>query len=291
MKIVVLGKHGQVASCLRQRLPNATCLDRSDLDLEQLDAIKPKLLARRPDFIVNAAAYTAVDKAEDEVERAWRVNAHAVREIAAVARELQVPLIHISTDYVFPGTSERPYREDDPTDPVNQYGASKLQGEWEVRRGAGKRWWILRTSWVFSEFGHNFVKTMLRLARERDQLQVVGDQFGRPTYAGDMADAIVRIIEAEASPQPLPSGVYHCASEGAVSWFEFAQAIFATAWAQRLIEAEPRLQRITTAEYPTPASRPTQSTLDTTLLEQRLGWPLAHWETGLESTLRALEQV
>ncbi|MCC5887206.1 MAG: dTDP-4-dehydrorhamnose reductase [Gammaproteobacteria bacterium] len=288
MNILVLGEHGQVASCLRQRLPDATYLGRSALDLEHLNEIKPALLARRPNFIINAAAYTAVDKAEEEVESAWRINAHAVREIAAAARELNAPLIHLSTDYVFPGTSERPYREDDPTDPVNQYGASKLQGEWEVRHGGLNRWWILRTSWVFSEFGHNFVKTMLRLARERDVIQVVDDQYGRPTYAGEIADAIVCIIDAEASGEALPVGIYHCASGGTVSWFKFAQVILSTAFAVGLLETNPSLQPISSANYPTPAARPASTILETSKVQQSLCWGSTNWMPNLNAVLLLL---
>ena len=285
MKVLVLGKNGQVACSLRQRLPDAQYLGRAELDLEQVEQIRPRIMEARPDFIVNAAAFTAVDLAEDEVERAWQVNAHAVREVAEGACALGVPVLHLSTDYVFSGKGERPYLESDPVEPVNQYGASKLAGEQALAESAGESYWILRTSWVFSEFGGNFVKTMLKLAQTRDHLSVVHDQRGRPSYAGDLADVICLIIARHRAGDSLPAGLYHCASAGVVSWYEFAAAVFEDAVARGLVAAQPMLTPIPSQDYPTRAERPMNSVLDTRRLEQALSWQPPDWRRGLRAML------
>jgi dTDP-4-dehydrorhamnose reductase len=288
MNVLVLGQTGQIARSLQARMPDATYFGRSQLDLEALDVVQAVVRDARPDFIVNAAAYTAVDAAEDDRQRAWRVNAQAVGEIAEAAARLGVPLMHISTDYVFSGETTRPYREDDPTGPVNEYGASKLQGEQEVAGRAGECWWVMRTSAVFSPFGSNFVKTMLRLANERRLLTVVNDQISRPSYAGDIAEAIVRVVDRYRQNQVVPSGIYHCASVGAASWFELAQAVLERSAEHGLIAETPELQPIATTDFPTRASRPRYSVLDTTRLEQALGWEAPHWRVGLESMLGSM---
>jgi dTDP-4-dehydrorhamnose reductase len=292
MKVLVLGRHGQVARALQQRLPQALYFGRAQLDLEQIGNIQATIRDAQPDFIVNAAAYTAVDAAESEQEqpRAWRINAEAVGEIAAAAADLRAPLLHISTDYVFAGDATRPYREADPVAPVNAYGASKLQGERELTSRPGDRWWILRTSAVFSEFGHNFVKTMLRLAGERDQLSIVDDQRTRPSYAGHIADAIVRMVERDGRGQPVPSGIYHCTSSGEATWFALAKTAIELGRELGLIAKMPELKAITTAEYPTAAARPRHSVLDTEKLTQELGWGAPHWREGLESALQSMRK-
>jgi dTDP-4-dehydrorhamnose reductase len=288
MNVLVLGENGQLACCLKQRLPGARFFGRARLDLEDCAAIRPALLAERPDVIVNAAAYTAVDAAEDDRERAWRINAEAVGEIAAAAAELGVPVLHVSTDYVFAGDTTQSYREDSPVAPVNAYGASKLDGERALAECAGPAWWILRTSSVFSEFGHNFVKTMLRLAGTGQPLRVVADQVSRPTYAGDVADVVVCVLRSFADGNGPVSGIYHCASTGAASWYELAQTSVVRAADLGLLDAIPALEPIPSRDYPTRAARPAHSVLDTARIEAALDWRLPHWREGLDTTLIAL---
>jgi dTDP-4-dehydrorhamnose reductase len=289
MSVLVLGRHGQLAQCLRQRLTNARFLGREDLDLEMLAGIGPAIRDAQPAFIVIAAAYTAVDAAEDDRDTAWRVNADAVEEIGRAAAALDVPVLHVSSDYVFAGDADRPYREGDPTSPVNAYGASKLDGERALAASGARHWWVFRTSSVFSEFGANFVKTMLRLAGEGRALRVVSDQVSRPTYAGHVADAIVRTITRFDRGEPLPAGIYHCASAGASSWFELARTTFERAVERGLLDAMPSLDPIGTADYPTRAKRPRYSVLDTGRLEEALGWSLPPWRDGLDDVLGVLQ--
>ncbi|MCC5888553.1 MAG: dTDP-4-dehydrorhamnose reductase [Gammaproteobacteria bacterium] len=288
MSVVVLGRNGQVARSLRERLPDALFLGREQLDLEDLEGIEDRIVAERPSFIINAAAYTAVDKAEEDVERAWRVNAHAVKAVAAAARSLAVPLLHLSTDYVFSGKGFAPYGEADPPEPLSQYGGSKLAGEREVLAGSGACHYVLRTSWVFSEFGSNFVRTMLELGATRDSLRIVADQYGRPTYAGDVADVVAAMLARWQAGHPLESGCYHFASEGVTSWYQFALAIFEDAGNLGLIERLPLVEPIATADYPTPAPRPLRSVLDTRRLESALSWQPRPWREGLGTALNAL---
>lgn len=290
MRVLVIGSEGQVASSLRAVLPEATFLGRPALDLAELDSIEAQVTATRPEFIINAAAYTAVDQAETEAELAWRVNGHAVGRMVAAAERLQVPLLHLSTDYVFAGDSDRPYRESDPVGPLNEYGASKLQGEFELMAGELQHWWILRTSWIFSEFGSNFLKSMISLAQSRSELSVVNDQHGRPTYAGDLAAVIERILKRYQQGVPLRSGLYHCASAGVATWFEFAEHILTAAEARGLVHRQPLIRPVPTRDYPTRADRPRCSVLDTSLLEQELSWQPTDWRAGMHAALDALPQ-
>ena len=286
MKCLVLGRSGQVASHLAQLMPDATFWGREQLDLNQNDRIRPAILAAAPSYIVNAAAYTAVDRAESEREQAWNINATAVAEAAKAANDLNVPLIHISTDYVFDGTSERAYRVDDPVRPISTYGRTKLAGEIAIETLCSK-YLILRTSWVFSEFGANFVKTMIRLAGERDSLNVVADQRGIPTYAGDLASVIAAIVRA-GNEEQVAWGTFHAVGGIEVSWFEFAQKIFALARSRQLIDHEVEVHRISTDAYPTPAHRPANSRLvPSTELLRPLNVQM-DWEKGLETMLDAL---
>jgi dTDP-4-dehydrorhamnose reductase len=288
MNVLVLGENGQLARSLQERMPDATYLGRTSLDLEDLGAIQPRIVDEHPDFIVNAAAYTAVDAAETDRERAWRLNADAAGEIAAVALRLRIPLLHVSTDYVFGGDRTNPYREDDPVAPLNVYGSSKLHGERAVATRAGPEWWIFRTSSVFSAHGHNFVKTMLRLAREGKSLRVVVDQVSRPTYAGHVADVVVQTISKYRTHEPLPSGIYHCASTGAASWFQLAQVTLVRATELGLLSELPEIKPIAASEYPTAAARPRYSVLDTSRLENALDWQIPRWQEGVEATLHEL---
>jgi dTDP-4-dehydrorhamnose reductase len=259
MSILVLGASGQLATHLRELLPTAVFWGRGQLDLRNPAAVRSAIEAERPSVVLNAAAYTAVDKAETERDAAWAVNAEAPAMMARAAASLDVPLIHISTDYVFDGTKQGEYEVEDSCRPLSAYGASKLAGELGVR-ALCRQHWILRTSWVFSEFGSNFVKTMLRLAGERDELRVVADQIGRPTYAGDLARLVARMAERGAAAK-LPFGTYHAVGGAVTSWHGFAEAIVAAGVRhQRLVRA-PRVTAIGTADYPTPARRPSNSAL------------------------------
>ncbi len=288
MSVLVLGSSGQVAQCLRDRLPDARYLGRAELDLEHVEAVQERILAEQPSFIINAAAFTAVDQAEQEVERAWRINAHAVKAVAAAARTLAVPLLHLSTDYVFSGSTFRAYREADTPDPLGQYGASKLQGEREVLSGTDGVHYVLRTSWVFSEHGSNFVKTMLALAGTQTRLHVVADQYGRPTYAGDVADVIAAIVARWRARDPLAPGCYHCASRGVTSWYQLALAVFEEAGRCGLLQRVPVVEPIAAEDYPTRARRPMRTILDTRRLESEMAWDARPWREGLATTLRAL---
>jgi dTDP-4-dehydrorhamnose reductase len=263
---------------------------RRELDLLDTGRIRDAVLKQRPDCVINAAAYTSVDRAESAPETAYAVNAMAVAELARATSVLGAPLIHLSTDYVFDGGSERPYREDDAVAPLNVYGRTKLGGELAAQTLC-ERHWIFRTSWVFSEHGGNFVKTMLRLADAQQQVNVVNDQRGRPTYAGDIADTIVDVLSRLRQGDTLPWGVYHLACQDECSWYDFARAVYTRAQQTGLLEKPPELVPIATRDYPSAAARPTRSTLDTSRLESFLGRPLPAWRAGLERVLHALQQA
>jgi len=269
MKTLILGANGQVGWEL-VRQAGASKLDfvaltRHELDVTRLDQITHQVCRANPHIIVNATAYTAVDKAETEPERAFAVNRDAVANLASVCRDLNIPLIHISTDYVFDGTKTDPYVETDVTNTLGAYGRSKLAGEESIRQVLPQHY-IIRTSWVFGSHGNNFVKTMLKLGEVRDELRVVNDQVGSPTSAAMIAKLIFQIINTIQTKNPLPWGTYHFGGAPFVSWFEFAQAIFGSA-AKREIKTPKNLIPISTLEYPTPAQRPANSRLDSGKLE------------------------
>lgn len=234
-----------------------------------------------PDIVVNAAAWTAVDKAETQRGAAFRANAGAVEEIARACAQCNVPLVHYSTDYVFDGTASHAYLPDDPTAPLGVYGASKLAGE-DAIRSSGARHLILRTAWVYGLHGHNFLRTMLRLGAERDELRVVADQIGSPTPAWLIADVTAAILQ-----QGLGSGgTHHLVTDGLTSWYGFAEAIMEEAVAAGLLRRRPRVLSITTADYPTPAARPAWSVLDTGSLRQQWHLMLPDWRSALSRTLQ-----
>jgi dTDP-4-dehydrorhamnose reductase len=233
--------------------------------------------AYHPAFCINAAAYTAVDKAETESDLAKLVNGEAVGVLAEVARSFGTKFIHISTDYVFNGNSSTPYKETDPVDPMNVYGKSKLDGEQRCMKQDPDAI-ILRTSWVYSYHGNNFVKTMLRLMKERSEINVVADQIGSPTYAADLAQAILQII---ASGKWLP-GIYHYANEGKISWYDFALAI------REMSGSTCKVQPIPSAAYPTPARRPSYSLLNTEKIREAYGLSIPFWKESLEECMRRL---
>jgi dTDP-4-dehydrorhamnose reductase len=241
----------------------------------------------RPSAIVNAAGYTAVDKAESEPALAWRINAESVAAAALAATALAVPFVHVSTDYVFDGRKSSGYVETDATNPLSVYGASKLAGELATR-ALCKKSWILRVSWVFSEHGANFLKTMLRLAATRDELRVVADQRGRPTYAGDVASVIAELVRRADSEACLPFGTYHAVGGPAVSWHEFADTIVEQAFTRGMIAKRVPVRAIRTEEYPTPARRPANSVLEPSgELERASGFAM-DWSAGLATALTAL---
>ena len=290
MRIVVTGRQGQVVQALAEVAAAAGVVvipvGRPDLDLADPASVLPALAAARPDVIVSAAAYTAVDRAESEGEAAFAVNARGAESVALAAAALGVPVIHLSTDYVFAGDQAAAYREGDPTGPVSVYGASKLEGERLVAAACADNV-ILRTAWVYSPFGSNFVKTMLRLGEIRGEVAVVADQHGRPTSAHDIAGAIVAIAGrlAQESDRRL-RGTFHLAATGEATWAEFAEAVLAGLKARG--GPSVAVKPIATADYPTPARRPENSRLATAKLAETYGIVLPDWRASLAAGLDRL---
>jgi dTDP-4-dehydrorhamnose reductase len=281
MTVLVLGSSGQLATHLREQLADATYCGRDTLDLAEPSRVEAAIGAMRPSAIINAAGYTAVDRAESEPAVAWRINAEGVAAAARAATTLGVPFVHVSTDYVFDGSKMSEYVEEDPTNPLGVYGATKLAGELATR-ALCKTSWILRASWIFSEHGANFVKTMLRLAATRNELEVVADQRGRPTYAGDLAAMIAEMVRR---PDRLPFGTYNAVGGSVVSWHEFAEIIVEQALERGILSKRVPVRPITTAEYPTPARRPANSALrPNPELERALGIAM-DWRKGLTAAL------
>lgn len=291
MNILLFGSEGQLGQeILIQAGPGNRVVapKQADLDLASPEAISAAVVAEPWDIVVNAAAYTAVDRAEQDRDTAFAINATAPQKIAEAAARQSVPLLHVSTDYVFDGLKGTPYRPDDPVSPLGVYGASKEAGEQAVR-AANPRHVILRTAWLYSPFGANFVKTMLRLAAERDTLRVVDDQRGCPTAAADLAAACLAVAaRLTADPTGAPYGTYHFTNAGETTWCGFARAIFETA-GPRLAKI-PQVVPITTADYPTPARRPVDSRLDCTATIARFGVVQPEWRTALAATLDRLLQ-
>lgn len=299
MKILLFGGNGQVGHELCRslaplgevvvttrsgKLEDGTACETADFDApESLSALIERIA---PDVVVNAAAYTAVDRAESDRDAAFRANAEAPKRIAEACAARDALLVHYSTDYVFDGTGARPYREDDATAPLGVYGESKLAGEQAIQ-ASGARHLIFRTAWVYATLGKNFMRTMLRLAAERDELRVVADQIGTPTPAALIAD-----VTAVALARPFGrSGVWHLTASGETTWHGFAEAIFTAAYARGLIARVPRAFPITTAAYPTSAKRPGYSVLDTSELRSDFGVDLPDWSQGLARTLDELEST
>jgi dTDP-4-dehydrorhamnose reductase len=292
MKLLLLGGNGQVGRELRRSLAplgDVVVATRDGRDADEVaDFDQPASLAgliarTAPDVVVNAAAYTAVDRAETDAEAASRANAEAPAAIAEACAASGALLVHYSTDYVFDGSATRPYREDDITAPLGVYGASKLAGE-EAIRASGARHAILRTAWVYAAHGKNFLLTMLRLAGEREELRVVADQVGAPTPAAWIADATAALIRHGVDV----AGTWHLTAGGETSWHGFGEAIVDGAHARGMLERIPRVVAIATAEYPTPARRPAYSVLDTTRLRADFGIAPPDWRAGLQATLDEL---
>lgn len=298
LRVLLLGANGQVGTELQRSLAplgELIAATRSGQlngqSCEQADCDNPPGLAAlvervAPDVVVNAAAYTAVDRAEQERDAAWRVNAEAPAVLASACARLDARLVHYSTDYVFDGRGTRPYREDDPPNPLGVYGASKLAGE-DAVRASGTSHMIFRTAWVYAAHSHNFLRTMLRLGSERDALRVVADQVGTPTPASLIAD-----VTANALRHPSAAAdTWHLTADGQTTWHGFAEAIFAGAVRRGLLPRAPMVEPITTADYPTPAARPAYSVLDTRKLRETFGISLPPWQDGLGGVLDQLSRV
>lgn len=288
MKALVIGARGQVAEALRERGgAEVAAFGRPDVDLANPSTFQAALDSGKWDVVVNAAAYTAVDRAETEEETANAINGNGAGEAARLANERGLPFIHLSTDYVFDGRLDRPYREDDPVNPLGAYGRSKLLGERQVARAAARST-ILRTSWVYSPFGSNFVKTMLRLGASNGTVRVVDDQIGSPTSALDMADALLNVARQrlERPDDAGLHGVFHMTGAGEGSWADFAEEIFASA--ERLGRSPVSVRRITTAEYPTPAARPRNSRLNNDKFAQAFGFALPDWRQSTRACVARL---
>ena len=289
MKILILGSQGQLGRCLYDQF-SQTDYDliyhsRADTDIADFTETSENLIALNPDIVVNAAAYTAVDLAETHESLAYQVNHFAVDNLANQCEKIGSFLIHVSTDYVFDGTASRPYQEQDKTNPQSVYGASKLAGEIAIQR-TDCRFLIIRTSWVFSEYGNNFFKTMLRLGGERETLSIVGDQIGCPTYAQDIASLIVDLIpRIEAGS--VESGIYHFSGDTACSWYQFAKEIFAQA-DQLGYRTPKQVKPIATKDYPTPAKRPGYSVFDCTKIENTFNISRSNWRFGIDRVLSIL---
>lgn len=282
-RILVTGANGQVGRELRELAdlhPEVIFFfqGREDLPLTNFEMIRRVFQALQPDVLINCAAYTAVDQAEQEKDMAFQVNAEAVGVMAALSREHGCRFIHISTDYVFPGDASQPYKETDGTRPLNVYGASKLAGEQQAI-GLNPDSIVVRTSWVYASHGKNFVRTMLRLMAERNEIRVVNDQWGRPTYAKDLAQVLIQL----ATQEDVPGGIYHFANAGATTWFYFAEAI------GRLAGLACAVQPIPSADFPTPAKRPAYGVLDTSKIEATTGIKPRSWEDALRECLHKLQ--
>lgn len=293
LRVLITGAHGQVGHELMRLVPEgieAVGFGSRELDISDVQRVDEVLEQVRPQLIINAAAYTAVDKAESDSEQAFAVNRDGVANLARAAERLSIPLLHISTDYVFAGDAQDAYREADTTGPSGVYGASKLAGEQALIQHCSRHV-ILRTSWVFGAHGNNFVKTMLRLGRERDSLAVVADQRGGPTAAPAIAKMLWRLVEQYRREGILPWGVYHYSGAPACSWCEFAEVIFQQAVAQGLLPRVPLVRAITTADYPTPARRPAWSVLDGSRLLNTFGIAQPDWRVDLHEVLCELASV
>lgn len=284
MKILVTGANGQLGMELRTELEKsfpscAVFTDHETLDITDAKAVEAFVTNNDITHIVNCAAYTAVDRAEEEKMQCARLNTDAVKNIALAADAAGAKVIHISTDYVFDGTNHRPYRESDKVNPISQYGTTKRKGETSLLALSPEAI-IIRTAWLYSSHGKNFVKTMLRLAKEDHEIRVVCDQVGTPTYARDLARAIAKVLKS----QQWVAGIYHFTDEGAASWYDFAKAIF------RIAGKDVKVIPIPTEDYPTPASRPAYSILDRSRIKATYGVEIPHWEESLADCIAELRK-
>jgi dTDP-4-dehydrorhamnose reductase len=286
MKILVLGCKGQLGRCLKDQLVNTDSAvvytAREQIDVADFEGTKNQILEIRPDVVINATAYTAVDKAEEDQHTADLINHLAVANISDICSQLDCWLVHVSTDYVFDGTSNMPYKEDDQTNPQGVYGETKLKGELAIQ-SSGCKYLIIRTAWVFSEYGDNFLKTMLRLGAVRDELSIVGDQIGCPTYAQDIAKAIVTMM-TQLNEESSASGTFHYCGDQLCSWYEFARVIFEEARMSGL-QTPGLIHSIQTSDYPTVAERPGYSALDCHKIRNTFGVNTSDWKLGLKNVV------
>ena len=294
-KILVTGANGQLGKELKDRCSlyagfEFVFLSKEDFPIHHFELARNFFKTIEPAYCINCAAYTAVDKAEEEKDLAFQVNGEAVGVLAAICKEYQTRFIHISTDYVFDGRSDVPYKEDFPANPLNVYGASKLEGEKQALQ-LNADTIILRTSWVYSPYGNNFVKTMMKLMVEKNEICVVNDQVGSPTYAGDLAEAIMSIISNRhpdsnrAAIDNQTAGVYHFSNDGVISWYEFATAI------KNIMGSECVLQPVSTSEFPTVATRPAFSVMDKTKIQESFSIKLKDWTESLRSCIEKIKKA
>ena len=287
-KIIILGAGGQLGKELSLMATDfdVSAYDRKQLDITNAKAVLDAVKNIQPDCVINAAAYTAVDKAESEAEQAFLVNETGAENIAQACAELSVPMIHVSTDYVFNGDKDSPYNENDPVDPQNVYGESKLKGELKVKEILPQHI-ILRVSWVFGLHGHNFVKAILRLASEREELRIVADQLGCPTSTVNIAKVILQMVPQICEPTFKQFGVYHYCDAPETTWFGFASAIVEQAKKTQVLKVK-QIIPIMTHEYPTPAKRPVNSRMDTALIEKTFAIKPAQWRPELDKLIQEL---
>ena len=291
MKLLVTGCRGMLGQDLVPRMKEAgfelQCVDIAEMDITKRNLVLDRVASVRPDLVINCSAYTAVDKAESDQQLAFAVNRDGPGHLADACSKRGIPLVHISTDYVFDGQSSRPYREDDEANPIGVYARSKWEGEEEVRRRLDKHI-IVRTSWLFGFHGNNFVKTILRLAGERDQLKVVNDQKGCPTWTGHLAEALTQIaVRIRGNINDTPWGNYHYCGQGATTWFQFAAEIVEEARRRKELRVS-QISAIPTSEYPTPAKRPMNSALDCSKIREDFGIYPRPWREGLAVVLEGL---
>lgn len=287
MRILITGCCGQVGSCLTEQLAKdesfkVFALNRENLDISNQYAVNTVVSKIQPSIIINAAAYTAVDKAEEEIDLSYAINCDGPKYLAQAAQSVGAAILHISTDYVFEGNKVGEYLETDTTNPLNVYGKSKLAGEIAVAESCEKHI-ILRTSWVFGKNGNNFVKTMLRLGVMRDELSIVGDQFGGPTYSDDIANVLIQIARTITNDENVEFGVYHYSGLPYVSWYNFAEAIFEFAMEQGVLAKKPILKSISSRNYITPASRPNNSRLNSKKITNAFSLEASDWMYALKN--------
>ncbi len=289
IKILVTGSNGQLGKELKKIASSFPQFDfiflsKEDMPIHHFEMVRHYFNTYHPHYCINCAGYTAVDRAEQEKDRAFQINGEAVGVLAAICKEHHCQFIHISTDYVFDGTASVPYKEDSPTNPQSVYGLSKLEGEKQAMQ-LNPDSNIIRTSWVYSEYGKNFVRTMVKLMKEKEEINVVNDQFGSPTYAGDLAETILQIIKTlPIHHSPLTThGIYHYSNQGIISWYDLAVEI------KRLIQSDCKINPIPTSQYPTAAKRPAYSALDKTKIQHVFGIKSKDWKESLATCLSRLQ--
>lgn len=291
MRVLVTGAGGQLGQSIQAIAPEfdieVIAIARQELDITSAASVDEVFEHRAPDLVINTAAFTAVDKAETELTAAAAINEQGPANLALACKRLEIPLIHISTDYVFDGESQSPYSVKDSVNPIGAYGKTKLDGEIAVRNILSEHL-IIRTSWVFGPYGNNFMKTMLRLAKERDELGIVADQIGGPTCSLTIARTCLEVAKQFKQSQQWKSGTYHLAQQPFVSWFDFAEAIFDEALNQNLLDSKPALKKLTTEQFPTPAKRPAYSKLDSSKICSDFNINLPCWNSDLALSLNQL---